>query len=353
MNPGTAGVSASDPSVPARRRGPRGVQLEEVIEAADALLARGLKPTIERVRQQLGGGSPNTVSPLLDVWFERLSARVAGVAVPAEDDLPPNLRSAWNHAKHEARTLANQALLNERMALEQGRAQLCADQAELARREEQWAATNAAIEKALAETHDASEALRSELASAQGELASLRSRFNTEVDKLQESLGSERRANETMRAEHARALQTREDTWRQERERLEAREIAHERRFLAEVDQARQSAKLLEIEVAKERKRRLQVEEAAAVERKTHWVALEDAKKAERKLREELQSQAIALTQTRAQEEGLSQQLEAVRRQLADEAATHAQARATLAQAIAAMAQRLPKKRGQGSVRQK
>lgn len=34
MNPGTTGVSASDPTGPVRRRGPRGVQLEEVVEAA-------------------------------------------------------------------------------------------------------------------------------------------------------------------------------------------------------------------------------------------------------------------------------------------------------------------------------
>jgi hypothetical protein len=152
MNQGTTGVSASNSS--ARRRG---AQLEEVVEAADALLARGLKPIIERVRQHLGGGSPNTISPLLDVWYERLSARVAGVAVPAEDGLPPNLRSAWNHAKHEARTFANQELQEERKALEQGRALLSADQAELARREEHWAATNASIEKALTETREASE----------------------------------------------------------------------------------------------------------------------------------------------------------------------------------------------------
>ncbi|MDM0071772.1 DNA-binding protein [Variovorax sp. J31P207] len=31
------------------------MQLEEVVEAADALLGRGLKPTIERVRQHLDG----------------------------------------------------------------------------------------------------------------------------------------------------------------------------------------------------------------------------------------------------------------------------------------------------------
>lgn len=231
------------------------------------------------------------------------------VAVPTEDDLPPNLRSAWNHGKHEARTLANQALQEERAALEQGRAQLSADQAELAKREEQWVVTNAAIEKALAETREASEALRGELASAQGELAALRSRYDTDVDKLQQSLESERCANATSRAEHGRALQAREDTWRQEKERLEAREIAHERRFLAEVDQARQGAKVLEAELAKERRRRLQVEEAAAVERKTHWVALDEAKQLERKLREELQSQAVALAQTRAQGEVLASNL--------------------------------------------
>lgn len=98
-----------------------------------------------RVRQHLGGGSPNTISPMLDVWFERLSARVAGVAVPIENDLPPNLRTAWNHAKLEARTLANEALMEERTALEQGRVQLSADQAEMARREEQWVGIGVSI----------------------------------------------------------------------------------------------------------------------------------------------------------------------------------------------------------------
>jgi hypothetical protein len=55
----------------------------------------------------------------------------------------------------------------------------------------------------------------------------------------------------------------------------------------------------------------------------------------------------------RGQEERLGEKLGAVRRQLADEAAMHAQARATLAQAIAAVGQRSPKMRQQRSVRQK
>lgn len=138
-----------------------------------------------------------------------------------------------------------------------------------------------------------------------------------------------------------------------ERERLEARKTAHERRLLAEVDQARHSAKVLEAELVKKKMRRLQVEEAAVVELKTHWVALEEAMQAVRELPEELHSQAVALTHARGQEESLGEKLDAVRRQPADEAAMHAQARATLAQAIAAVAQRLPKQRGQGSVPQK
>ena len=150
-----------------------------------------------------------------------------------------------------------------------------------------------------------------------------------------------------------RALEAREEAWRQERQSLEAREVAHEHRFLAEIDQARQSAKQLESELAKERKRRLQGEEAAAVERKASWAALEEAKQADGKLRDELKSQAVALSLARGQGESLGDKLEAVQRQLADEAAAHAQTRSTLAQAIAAVGQRSPPKRQQRSGSQK
>ena len=62
---------SSIPSIP-RPRGRPGIQLEDVCAAADALVAQGLKPTIERVRRHLGGGSPNTVSALLDDWFAKI-----------------------------------------------------------------------------------------------------------------------------------------------------------------------------------------------------------------------------------------------------------------------------------------
>jgi hypothetical protein len=169
---------------PIRRRGPRGVQQEEVAQAADALLAQGLKPTIERVRQRLGGGSPNTVSPMLDVWFAALAARMADASEPAEDDLPPSLRGAWNHAKHEARAIADQALQDERAALAQSKEQLSLDQAALVARGEQMTAAKADLEASLAGTHHTCDALRAELAQAQNEIAALRSRYESEVEKL-------------------------------------------------------------------------------------------------------------------------------------------------------------------------
>lgn len=119
------------PMGPARRRGPRGVQAEEGAQAADALLAQGLKLTIERMRQALGDGSPNTISPLLDQWFSGLASRVAGVPATDTNDWPSNLRSAWNHAKHEARCLAQEEPSGARAELEKGRAQLSTEQAAL------------------------------------------------------------------------------------------------------------------------------------------------------------------------------------------------------------------------------
>ena len=56
----------------------RGISEADVLEAADALLARGERPTIERVRQKLGRGSPNTVNRHLDAWWTSLAQRVQG-----------------------------------------------------------------------------------------------------------------------------------------------------------------------------------------------------------------------------------------------------------------------------------
>lgn len=89
-------------------RRPRGVQKEDVWTAADAILLEGLKPTIERVRQRLGTGSPNTVGPLLEIWFKSLGQRLQGQeSSDASGNVPgPVMQAAhqlWETASAHAR----------------------------------------------------------------------------------------------------------------------------------------------------------------------------------------------------------------------------------------------------------
>jgi chromosome segregation ATPase len=76
----------------------RGITEEDVWAACDALLLSGARPTIERVRQHIGRGSPNTVSPYLDTWFKGLGRRVKDpAAFAAPPDVPDPILQAAKH----------------------------------------------------------------------------------------------------------------------------------------------------------------------------------------------------------------------------------------------------------------
>src|SRR6267378_4743389 len=106
----------------------RGVSAGDVERAADALLRAGDRPTIEKVREKLGTGSPNTINPLLDTWWKKLSARLdAGPA--ALHRLPESVahvaEALWMQALDEGRRRAAQehrstqrALSHDQQALE-------------------------------------------------------------------------------------------------------------------------------------------------------------------------------------------------------------------------------------------
>lgn len=51
---------------------PRGITQDQVSAAADAILRTGENPTVEKVRANLGTGSPNTVTRMLDMWRNQL-----------------------------------------------------------------------------------------------------------------------------------------------------------------------------------------------------------------------------------------------------------------------------------------
>jgi hypothetical protein len=93
----------------------RGITQADVSQAADALLRAGERPTVDKIRNSVGRGSPNTVGPLLDAWWKRLAGRLdAGPA--AFHRLPESVahvaEALWMQALEEGR---RRALIEQRM----------------------------------------------------------------------------------------------------------------------------------------------------------------------------------------------------------------------------------------------
>lgn len=87
-----------------------GVTEDDVFKAADALVARGERPTIERLRSELGTGSPNTLLRHLDSWWRslaaRLNARARAIAIP---EAPADVQAAATHLWTRALAVANES----------------------------------------------------------------------------------------------------------------------------------------------------------------------------------------------------------------------------------------------------
>ncbi|MGE8320884.1 MAG: DNA-binding protein [Comamonas sp.] len=242
-------------------RSARGVQRDEVWQAADALLQEGKRPTIERVRLKLGRGSPNTVSPMLEEWFATLGPRLrgagggerpgmAGAAVASQaaeegaqgrSPLPEPLRQAmhalWQGAVEEAGQAAQQALQARMAALEERENQLAQERAALQAEREAFEQQRPALEQALASAH------------AQARLQGVR------IAEL-EAAAAHKDATITRQAERAQQLErevllTRR-SWDEAREKHAAEQRAQQqqmdaqnRHHLQELDRVRQEVKQL------------------------------------------------------------------------------------------------------------
>lgn len=91
----------------------------DVFAAADAVLPRGERPTVERVRLELGRGSPARVGGLLDQWWARLAERLNGeTRLPALlGEVSQSFVAVWQQTIHLAQTVAEQALSEQRQVL--------------------------------------------------------------------------------------------------------------------------------------------------------------------------------------------------------------------------------------------
>ena len=106
-----------------------GVPEADVFAAADRVLERGQRPTVERVRLELGRGSPARVGHLLETWWDALAKRLAGqTRLPA---LPTTASATftelWRVAMEEARAVALRELEGQRAAIDAERMQFHAD----------------------------------------------------------------------------------------------------------------------------------------------------------------------------------------------------------------------------------
>ncbi|WVK02323.1 DNA-binding protein [Xanthomonas campestris pv. olitorii] len=100
----------------------RGITESDVHAAADALVALGERPTVERIRAHLGTGSPNTVVRWLETWWRGLGARLTAQQVKLElPNAPAELATLasqwWEHALAAAQRHADDQLAQQRANL--------------------------------------------------------------------------------------------------------------------------------------------------------------------------------------------------------------------------------------------
>lgn len=235
-----------------------GVPEGEVFAAADRVLARGERPTTERVRVELGRGSPARVGQLLEQWWDALSKRLAGESLLP--DLPAEVAAAfktvWASASAHGRQDAETALATQQE-------QLTADRAALEAERLQGKAEIEIAEALLRQAGHERDAAQARLGDLQrlldqqtehgADAMRQRDQLQLRNEQLELELG-------TVRA----AMQTQESTAMAEREALTAHVRAVEERTHSEVDRARGETKGLRTQIAQLERERRSADQTAA-----------------------------------------------------------------------------------------
>ena len=69
------------PNPPESASGPKASRLR-VWQACDRVLRSGRRPTVEGIREVLGGGSPNSVTAYINEWYRELGSRLVAAETP-------------------------------------------------------------------------------------------------------------------------------------------------------------------------------------------------------------------------------------------------------------------------------
>jgi chromosome segregation ATPase len=227
-----------------------GIRYEEVQAAAETLLARGLNPTIQRVRELLGTGSNTTISEHLKHWQQQLAAAPKVILPPAiPEAVAAALDAFWKiavqHAEaafEEHRVAAAQAIAAADQARDVAIAEQQRAQSTASNLRRELESTQAAIRdladrllveqerRAAAET--AIQAAEQRIQAAADTVAQIRAETTARVEQLETSL-------QQLRSDTDRQLAEAQHRFEAERQRGEASEA----RLMAMLDQLRAEQK--------------------------------------------------------------------------------------------------------------
>lgn len=226
----------------------KGITQAQVDTAADALVSAGERPTVDRIRAFLGTGSPNTVTRMLETWWQSLGARLtaqqARVTLPGVPEPVAVLATQlWDVALQAAQVEATQACSAQRDAIAAQATQLEVDRKALDDHVEalNHAAQSADQARLLAEVR---------LAEAQ----QLIQHQAAQIEDLTQERNAVRARTESLerdRAELAERLARQGDEASAEREALAQHARAIEDRAHQEVDRARQELKAFQTQLAR------------------------------------------------------------------------------------------------------
>ena len=272
---------------------PRGITEADVFGAADTLLANGQRPTIERVRQELGRGSPNTVNPLLDRWWASLSARMTA---KDPNDLPAEVSAAFKRFYEELRRRAAVAVASDVQGLK----------ASLDVEWQSLESQRAAVSQQREALDTVVTALRQDLGTATRENARLAAR----VAELETQAAADAtRAREALRQRDTAVAQTEraQKAAEQQLDKVRAQCEGNERHWLKQIDELRDALKRTTTERDQEVRR---------LEKRINDIDArrEDAERSTAELRSQLAKAHTTLSAEREQRIALQSELRGMRR---------------------------------------
>lgn len=219
-----------------------GVPEHEVFAAADAVLSRGDRPTVERVRTELRRGSPARVGQLLEQWWGQLAQRLKGHALLPElpGEVAQAFAEAWRLAIGHAVRAAEAALTEQKntvfaaqtsleqerklwgIALTEAQANVAEAAAQLTHSETQLYERQALVDQLLAQVADLQrqrghlqgqldrvqselEALRADHTAAQKHIRSVEDRAHQHVDQARQELKTLQQQRERDQRDHTKA----------------------------------------------------------------------------------------------------------------------------------------------------